>query len=182
MHLLLQFQSHCIQYGVLSIVTVLSDFYCIKRWCPSLFNGTRGCTGRPACRGWSSAATGGLTLRCIFKCYQHTVDPLPGGGFVHKKAWPRSETHYNSPPGPISVDISQRNRQSSARALAGDFQRPTGVRVCNQTVRNRLHEDGMHARRLATGPILTPAHWRARLEFARDHGNWQIGPQLSLLM
>ena len=71
--------------------------------------------------------------------------------------------------------LARRNRRSTARSLAAGFHRGTGVRLSNQTVRNRVHEDGMHARRPATGPILTEGHRRARLDFARNHQDWQVG-------
>ena len=53
------------------------------------------------------------------------------------------------------VLLSRRNRMSTARALEIDFRRATTVHLSDQTVRNRLHEDGMRARRPARGPILT---------------------------
>ena len=67
-----------------------------------------------------------------------------------------------------------RNRQSTARGLRNDLQLATGVRVSNQTVRNRLHDDGLDARRPATGPILTVTHRTNRRIFAQDHVGWQL--------
>ena len=64
--------------------------------------------------------------------------------------------------------LARRNRQSTARLLRRDFHVATGVRLSDQTVRNRLHEADMRARRPATGPILTIAHRRARLEFGKS--------------
>ncbi len=46
------------------------------------------------------------------------------------------------------------------------------VRISEQTVRNRLHENGLHSRRPARGPILNREHRRARLTLPRNH--WQL--------
>ena len=70
--------------------------------------------------------------------------------------------------------LALRNRQSTARALRNDFQLATGVRLSNQTVRNRLHNDTLQARQPATGPVLTVAHQRNRLNFAQNHVGWQL--------
>lgn len=43
-----------------------------------------------------------------------------------------------------------------------------------QTVRNRLHEGGMRARRPQVGVVLTAQHRAGRLAFAREHQDWQI--------
>ena len=61
-----------------------------------------------------------------------------------------------------------------ARGLRNDFQLATGVRVSNQTVRSRLHGDSLHARRPATGPILTVAHRTDRRFFAQNHIGWRL--------
>ena len=61
------------------------------------------------------------------------------------------------------------NRQSTATQIQSDFQIATGRRLSNQAIRNRLHEDGMNARRPAIGLILTPDHRMRRLEFAQEH-------------
>ena len=61
-----------------------------------------------------------------------------------------------------------------ARGLRNDFQLATGVRVFNKTVRSRLHGDSLHARRPATGPILTAAHRTDRRIFAQNHIGWQL--------
>ena len=71
-------------------------------------------------------------------------------------------------------NMAVRNRQETARGLQIDFREATGVRVSDQTIRNRLHEDNMRSRRPARCPELTPQHRRARVEFARDHQNWQL--------
>ena len=74
----------------------------------------------------------------------------------------------------ILVLLSRRNRMSTARALEIDFRRATTVHLSDQTVINRLHEDGMRARRPARGPILTAQHRVQRLNFAHEYQNWQL--------
>ncbi|KAI3367159.1 hypothetical protein L3Q82_008216 [Scortum barcoo] len=55
------------------------------------------------------------------------------------------------------------------------LQQATNVHVSAQTVRNRLHEGGMRARRPQVGVVLTAQHRAGRLAFAmREHQDWQI--------
>ena len=67
-----------------------------------------------------------------------------------------------------------RHRRSTAQDLQEDLRRATGVRVSDQTVRNRLHGAGLRARRPLRAVPLTAAHRAARLQFAQDHRNWQL--------
>ena len=63
---------------------------------------------------------------------------------------------------------------STARALQNDLQQATGVNVSAQTIRNRLHEGGLRARRPVVCPVLTAQHRGARLAFALEHQNWHV--------
>ncbi|KAI4883132.1 hypothetical protein NFI96_032712 [Prochilodus magdalenae] len=63
---------------------------------------------------------------------------------------------------------------STARAIRNELQQATALNVFDQTIRNRLHEGGLRARRPVVGPVLTAQHHRARLAFAIEHQNWQI--------
>lgn len=65
-------------------------------------------------------------------------------------------------------------RHTNARRLQTDLLAARNVRMCLQTVRNRLREAGLRARVPARGPRLTREHRVARLEFAREHANWNI--------
>ncbi len=56
----------------------------------------------------------------------------------------------------------------TARALQNGLQQATGVNVSDQTIRNRLHEGGLRARRVLVGPVFTAWH---RLAFAIEHQN-----------
>ena len=55
-----------------------------------------------------------------------------------------------------------------------EFRNETGVCISTQTVRNRLHEFGLNARRPAVRVPLTRQHVQDRLDFARTHVRWTI--------
>lgn len=69
---------------------------------------------------------------------------------------------------------ARRNRFSPAVSLRNDLQHATGVRICVQTVRRRLHEVDLHARRPAVRVPLTREHRQARLQFAMEHRRWTL--------
>jgi hypothetical protein len=48
------------------------------------------------------------------------------------------------------------------------------VRISGQTVRIRLRESGLRARRLVVGPILKQRHRTARLSWARARRRWRL--------
>ncbi len=70
--------------------------------------------------------------------------------------------------------MAVRRRHSTARALQMDILQASRQRISDQTVRIRIHENGLHRRRPARGPILTREHRGARLDFAQDHQHWQL--------
>lgn len=68
----------------------------------------------------------------------------------------------------------RRNRTSTASQVNHVLRNETGVHISNQTVRRRLHESGLRARRRAACPLLKPQHRITRLRWAQDHQNWGI--------
>lgn len=69
---------------------------------------------------------------------------------------------------------ARRHRFQNATSLNNDFQNATGVQISTQTLRNRLHESGLRARRPAIRVPLTPRHVQERLLFAQNHVRWTI--------
>ena len=67
---------------------------------------------------------------------------------------------------------SRRQRFLNATRLNNEFRNGTGVRISTQTVRNRLHEFGLSARRPAVRVPLTRQHVQDQLDFARTHVRW----------
>lgn len=64
---------------------------------------------------------------------------------------------------------ARRNRFMPVVSLQNDLQDATGVQVSTQTVRRRLHEVGLRARRPAVRVPLSRAHKLAHLQWAREH-------------
>ena len=62
-----------------------------------------------------------------------------------------------------------RQRFATARLLQNQLEQNHEVQISTQTMRNRLREYDSRPRVAARGPALTPAHRRARLDFAREH-------------
>ena len=75
-----------------------------------------------------------------------------------------------------------RNRFATARQIEMDYRRGPGVHLSHQTTRNRLHKDGLRARRPALHPILTQLHCRAHQVFARKHLTWQLRQWRTILI
>ncbi|GFW31472.1 transposable element Tcb2 transposase [Trichonephila clavipes] len=61
----------------------------------------------------------------------------------------------------------------NATLLQQHFRWATGTRVSTQTVRNRLHGDGLYARRPIACVRLTSRHRRDSREWATEHVNWR---------
>ncbi|GFY05001.1 transposable element Tcb2 transposase [Trichonephila clavipes] len=68
---------------------------------------------------------------------------------------------------------ARRNRTENATQLQRQLLLATGRRVSNQTVRNRLHEGGLCARRPMVCIPLTPHHRAARRRWADEHRDWE---------
>ena len=79
------------------------------------------------------------------------MDTLPGDWAVHQET--RSRWMTTRRQDSYLVVLSHRKRTSTSRSMEIDFGRASYVHLCNQTVRNRLHEEGM---------------------WAREHQNWQM--------
>lgn len=65
-----------------------------------------------------------------------------------------------------------RNRFLTAVEIRQRLQTARGVNVSERTIRRRMEERDLRARRPARGPELLRHHRVARLRFAREHANW----------
>lgn len=65
-----------------------------------------------------------------------------------------------------------RNRYLTAVEIRQRLQISRGVNVSERTVRRRMEEVNLKARRPARGPELLRQHRVARLQFAQEHANW----------
>ncbi|GFX30460.1 transposable element Tcb2 transposase [Trichonephila clavipes] len=68
---------------------------------------------------------------------------------------------------------ARRNRTENATQLQRQLLLATGRRVSSQTVRNRLHERGLYARRPMVCIPLTPRHRAAQRRWAAEHRDWE---------
>lgn len=113
-------------------------------------------------------------IRNVWERFQETgsVARRPGSGRI--RATTRQEDRY------IRI-TARRERTVTARALQTQLRQSTGTQVSDQTIRNRLHEDGQRSRVRAIRPKLTAAHRAARLRYAREHSNWTMDNWRSVL-
>ena len=79
------------------------------------------------------------------------------------------------------VTMSQRQRFDGARTLNQQFLHATGITICEQTFRNRLHDNQIHARRPAVRLPLTRDHRTARLQFAAQYEDVLLGSLSKIL-
>lgn len=91
---------------------------------------------------------------------------------------PRSTTERDDR---FIVLSSLRNRHLTAVDVQQHLTRVRGVAVSARTVRRRLRASNLTPKRPATGPKLTANHRRARLQFAREHLDWNDAQWQSVL-
>ena len=68
---------------------------------------------------------------------------------------------------------ARRSRTSTPTQLRAVLAAATGTQVSSTTIRRRLHEGGLYARRPAICVPLTARHRRDRLNWARMHVHWE---------
>ena len=67
---------------------------------------------------------------------------------------------------------ARRNRFATATQLRADLQNASGVNVSTQTIRNRLHENGLRSRRPCIRIPLNRNHCQTRYQWAVEHLRW----------
>ena len=70
--------------------------------------------------------------------------------------------------------LTRRNPFYSAPRVLREVRQARGINVGVQTIRNRLHDSGLRARRPNVVPVLTQRHRQARLQWAREHRGWTL--------
>ena len=80
-----------------------------------------------------------------------------------------------------NVTMSGHQRFDTVRTLNQQFLNATGITICEQTIRNRLHDNGIHARRSAVRPPLTRDHRTARRQFAAQYEYMPFGSLRKIL-
>ncbi|GFV32433.1 transposable element Tc1 transposase [Trichonephila clavipes] len=68
---------------------------------------------------------------------------------------------------------ARRNRRQTAGEIARHTTQATGRPISRFTVARRLHGGGLFARHPVRCVPLTPAHWRRRSLWCREHRNWR---------
>jgi hypothetical protein len=93
---------------------------------------------------------------------ERTLDERGQG---RKRKTSRREDHF------LSLQ-ARRKRFVIAQHLRNDLQVTTWTVISSRTVLRCLRESNSTPKRPATGPRLNPGHSMARLNFAREHRNW----------
>lgn len=76
---------------------------------------------------------------------------------------------------------SLRDRFRPATSITNDLNRTRNVNVTAQTVRNRLHQSGLNARRPEIAVQLTDNHRRLRRQWAQMHQRWNMAQWRTVL-
>lgn len=101
----------------------------------------------------------------LFRRYRDTGTVREREGRGRRRCTDRADERYIR-------TYALRNRATNATSLQLRLRETRGTWVSRQTVRNRLHESGLHARRPVRATPLTNRHRAARLQWARDHVTW----------
>jgi transposase len=106
-----------------------------------------------------------ITVRSVLSKWKlhHTVQDLPKTGRPHKVD-DRTKRRL--------ARMVQKGEIRTATELAQTATSHEIVHISARTARRTLHEQGLKAMRMINKPLLTRAHKRKRLEFARAHMDW----------
>ncbi|GFX62532.1 transposable element Tc1 transposase [Trichonephila clavipes] len=102
----------------------------------------------------------------LWRQFQTTVTAIRG----FSSAGPRGTTPADDR---YIVLQARRNRWQTAGEIARHTTQATGRPISTFTVARRLHGGGLFARRPVRCVPLTPAHWRRRSLWCREHRNWR---------
>ncbi|GFV95850.1 piggyBac transposable element-derived protein 4 [Trichonephila clavipes] len=102
----------------------------------------------------------------LWKQFQTTGTAIRGFSSGHPRGTTPADDRY-------IVLQARRNRWQTAGEIARHKTQATGRPISRFTVARRLHGDGLFARRPVRCVPLTPAHWRRRSLWCREHRNWR---------
>ncbi|GFU52654.1 transposable element Tcb2 transposase [Trichonephila clavipes] len=113
------------------------------------------------------------TLLSRQKCSCKAVESIQETGNVRRRPGAGRSCATTSTDDRYIQLTARRNRTENAAQLQRQLLLATGRRVSSQTVRNRLHEGWLYARRRMVCIPLTPRHRAARRRWAAEHRDWE---------